>query len=77
MTLQQLLTLLALVSSALADSGSGKIADGAEAAEYFLKIAQAASAAYLAQVGKPINPSLLHQEEPIPEPTPIIDRPVE
>lgn len=70
--IQQLLTLLGIVASAIADSADGKVADGAEAAEYFLKIAQAAAKAYEDQAGKPIDPSLLHQEEPIPdEPGPI------
>jgi len=63
--LQSLLTLLGIVASAIADSATGKVADGAEAAEYFLKIAQAAANAYQAQVGKPIDPTLLHQEAPI------------
>jgi hypothetical protein len=63
--LQQLLTLLGIVTGAIADSASGKVAEGAEAAEYLLKIAKASIAAYEAQVGQPIDPALLHQEAPI------------
>lgn len=61
----QLLTLLGIVSSALADLSTGKVAEGAEAAEYLLRIAQAANTAYQQQAGQPIDPTLLHKEEPI------------
>lgn len=72
--LQNLLTLLGIVAGAIADSAGGKVADGAEAAEYFLKIAQAAAKAYQAQVGQPIDPSLLHQEAPIVDQS-VVDQP--
>lgn len=64
-TLQNLLNLLSIVAGAVADSAGGKVASGAEAAEYFLRIAQASAAAYQAQTGQPIDPTLLHPEAPI------------
>lgn len=63
--LQNLLNLLGIVAGAVADTAGGKVGSAAEAAEYFLKIAQVSAAAYQAQVGQPIDPTLLHKEEPI------------
>jgi len=64
-SLQNLLNLLQIVTGALADTAGGKVSADAEIAEYFLQIARASAAAYQAQTGQPIDPTLLHKEEPI------------
>lgn len=63
--LQNLLNLLSIVAGAVADTASGKVSDAGEIAEYMLRIANASIAAYEAQTGKPIDPTLLHPEAPI------------
>jgi len=63
--LQNLLNLLSIVAGAVADTASGKLSDAGEIAEYMLRIANASIAAYEAQTGKPIDPTLLHPEAPI------------
>lgn len=63
--LQNLLNLLQILASSIADSTSGKISTDAEAAEYFLRIAKASLAAYQDHAGQPVDPALLHPEAPI------------
>ena len=63
--LQQLLNILSIAAGAVADTASGKVSDIGEIAEYMLRIANASISAYEAQTGKPIDPTLLHKEEPI------------
>lgn len=67
--IQQLLMILQLVAAGINAAAPGTpVGEGADAAGYLIKIAQAANAAYLAQTGKPIDPALLHQEAPLPDP---------
>lgn len=63
--LQNLLNILGIVAGAVADTTTGKVSDAGEIAEYMLRIANASIAAYEAQTGKPIDPTLLHPEAPI------------
>lgn len=63
--LQNLLNILSIVAGAVADTASGKLSDAGEIAEYMLRIANSSIAAYEAQTGKPIDPTLLKPEAPI------------
>ena len=63
--LHNLLNILSIAAGAVADTASGKVSDAGEIAEYILRIANVSIAAYEAQTGKPIDPTLLHREEPI------------
>lgn len=63
--LTNLLNILSIAAGAVADTASGKVSDAGEIAEYILRIANASIAAYEAQTGKPIDPTLLKPEAPI------------
>lgn len=67
LTLDNLLNVLGTADTVLISGVAGpEVAAGADIAGYLLNLAKASIAAYEAQTGKPIDPTLLHREEPIP-----------
>ncbi len=65
--LDQLLLYLDIAAEVLS-AIPGPIGAGALLADGFVKIAQKANAAHVALTGKPIDLSMLHELQPVPEP---------
>lgn len=49
----------------LVSGGDQDVSQGANVAEALIRIAQKANAAHIAETGKPIDATLLHQIEPV------------
>jgi hypothetical protein len=65
-TLQRLLAILGVVTEALGTAVGGPIGTGLKFADFFIQIAQHASAAYEAETGQPLDLAKIPREEPLP-----------
>lgn len=68
--LKQILADLKLAASTIQQAAPGEVGAGAGIADLLIKIAQAANNAYVAQVGQPMDLSLLQDVTPIPNTLP-------